>query len=131
MSRIASVLAPEVLRAVERVATNRATRREMVPRFQQQVPAEAIQFSEVEIDVSVPFVQKITMRNAIAWSSAIQSVALPEEAKPKRSSLKRAGLLGIGGATALAAGILARKTLPQAGRSGRIIDVTGSSRHES
>lgn len=115
IARLAVALAPEVLRAAERVVLRRTERR-AVPASIQDQPARSIQVSEVEINFDMPFVRRVVVRNASAWSS------FPTEPAPSRSGLRRAGrVIGMSGALALVAGVAVRRLGP-AGR-GRIIDI--------
>jgi hypothetical protein len=134
LARLAIAAAPELLRVADRMASPRAQQRRVEP-----VPApgpprvESIQLSEVEIDFSVPFVRRVTMRNASAWSITPLAAAVAQavvEAETERSSgrLRKAGLVGITGAAALAAGLLAHYADQRIGGRGRIIDVPGRRR---
>lgn len=115
IARLAVALAPDVLRAAERVVLRRAERRS-VPTSIPDQPAQSIQVSEVEINFDMPFVRRVVVRNASAWST------VPAEPAPSRSSLRRAGrVIGMSGALALVAGVAVRRLGP-AGR-GRIIDI--------
>lgn len=115
--RLAIALTPDALRAAERLVTRRATRQ-----YPQQehtgrmTPSRSIQLSEVEIDLDMPFVRRIIVRNATAWST------FPAAAPPARSGLRRAGrVIGMSGALALVAGVMLRRMLPD-GRD-KIIDI--------
>lgn len=96
--RLALSLAPDIIRAVERnrerregVVTPLATDRR---RF-----ASGVQFSEVEVDTRVPFVRKVTVRKATAWSTDLPDIPRPA---PRPRRLRRASLLGISSAFLIA-----------------------------
>ena len=119
--RLAVAVAPDVLRAAERLVTRRAV--DQQPRQPaKSMPARGFQISEVEIDFDMPFVRRVVVRNANAWSSFPDEPVVQE-----RSSLRRAGqVIGMSGALALVAGIVVRRMLP--GERGRVIDVEGRRR---
>jgi len=133
LARIAIAAAPEILRVAEQLAQQRTQQRkvEATPSAPSARTVESIQLSEVVIDFTVPFVRKITMRNASAWSvtppagAPLLSVVLPDK---RGTRMKRVGLVGISGAAALAAGLIAHYADQRIGGRGRIIDVTGRRR---
>jgi hypothetical protein len=130
LARVAIAAAPEILRVAEQLANRRAQQRkpEVVPSAR---AVESIQLSEVVIDFTVPFVRKITMRNATAWSVAPHvgpPLVTVEQPDKRGTRMKRVGLVGISGAAALAAGLIAHYADQRIGGRGRIIDVTGRRR---
>ena len=133
LTRLAIAAAPELLRAAERLANQRTQQRRVEPVAAPTSPrVESIQLSEVEIDFSVPFVRKITMRNASAWSvvplAAVAQAVVEAEAEKRGGRLRKASLVGISGAAAVAAGLLAHYADQRMGGRGRIIDVPGRRR---
>ena len=119
--RLAVALTPDVLRAAERVVLRRGDRQYPLQHSNQVPPSRSIQLSEVEIDLTTPFVRRITVRNATAWST------FPVEPVANRSGLRRAGrVIGMSGALALVAGVMVRRMMPDA--QDKIIDI--SSRHD-
>lgn len=113
--RLAVALTPDALRAAERLVARRAAR-QYPQQTVQSMPSRSVQLSEVEIDLEMPFVRRVIVRNATAWST------FPVEVPPARSGLRRAGrLIGMSGALALVAGVMLRRMMPS-GR-GRIIDI--------
>ena len=135
VTRVAAAMAPELIRVAERVATQqlqqRNQRREIEAK--QVNPAEAMHMSEVEIDFSLPFVRKLTMRKATAWTTTPSQapVTLIQQApsKPGKGSrrLRQVGMISFG-IMALTAGLLARRINPLGLGRKRIIDVTGKTR---
>ncbi len=122
IARLAISLAPDILRATEKVLLDRS-RQEVPPRqqeVQQRFHTHAVQLSEVEISTSLPFVRQVTVRNATSWTSL--PVIEPEPVEPAKRS--RGRLLGISGAVALVAAVMVRKAIP----SGKVIDVPGRQR---
>lgn len=134
LARLAIAAAPELLRVAERLANQRAQQRRVEPAAVPTQPrVESIQLSEVEIDLSVPFVRRVTMRNASAWSitplaAAVAQAVVEAEVEQRSGRLRKAGLVGITGAAALAAGLLAHYADQRIGGRGRIIDVPGRRR---
>ena len=114
-------------RAAERIATQRLQARDQT-RTQAQMPdhTEAIHLSEVEIDVSVPFVRRITMRNMTAWQNGpLQPIEQPAERAQSSRLGRKLGLLGVSSMLALGLGLLARRVGPLSGHGASIIDVAG------
>lgn len=137
LTRLAIAAAPELLRAAERLANQRTYQRAQQRRVEPVAASfpprvESMQLSEVQIDFSVPFVRKITMRNASAWSvvplAAVAQAVVEAEVEKRGGRLRKASLVGIGGAAALAAGLLAHYADQRIGGRGRIIDVPGRKR---
>ncbi len=126
VSRLLATVAPDVIRAAERIATQRLQAREQA-RPAARIPehTEAIHLSELEIDVSVPFVRRITMRNMTAWQNG-PATELPQPEAPSTGAGigRKLGLIGVSSAFALGLGILARRVGPFSGHDGSIIDVT-------
>lgn len=119
LARLAISMAPDLLRAAEQIIVKRAERPS------QQHPAhgmqgQSVQLSEVEIDTSIPFVRRVTLRSATSWTTfpAIE----PEPAPTGR--LRKGSLIGVSGAAAFVAAVMVRRLMP----AGRIIDVTGRQR---
>jgi hypothetical protein len=105
--RLALNLAPDVFRALAR---NRQQQRDAVvptPFVDRRRYTSGVRLSEVEVDTRVPFVRKVTVRRATAWSADLPEIAPP--ASPQRR-MRWAGLLGIGSAFILATlGVLANR----------------------
>lgn len=124
-------LAPDLLRVAERVAVDRLQSRhqrresEVQPHAQ---PVEGVQLSEVQIDVSFPFVQRVTMRNATAWSHVPGSLNSGDTTERSGKKLRRLGLIGTSGALALIVTLLARRIGPFATTRDQIIDISGRPR---
>lgn len=115
--RLAIALTPDVLRAAERVVLRRGEPQYPQQRSKQVLPSRSIQLSEVEIDLATPFVRRITVRSATAWST------FPVGPVANRSGLRRAGrVLGMSGALALVAGVMVRRMMP--GAQDKIIDIS-------
>jgi len=87
---------------------------------------EALHLSEVEIDISMPFVRRITMRNMTAWQNG-PAAQLPQPAEPSSGSSlgRKLGLIGVSSVLALGLGVLARRVGPFSGDDAAIIDVAG------
>ncbi|MEZ4524066.1 MAG: hypothetical protein R3A46_20905 [Thermomicrobiales bacterium] len=127
VSRVLAAVAPDLIRAAERLATNRKRTREQAI-TNQPLPehTEAIHVSEVEIDIAMPFVRKVTMRNMTAWQNG--PAVAPQEAKSSRSGLgigRKIGLIGASSVIALCLGVIARRISPFSDQDGRVIDVVG------
>jgi hypothetical protein len=129
VGRAIAALAPDVIRVAERLATQRLQqRRELNQAAQQANHTEALHLSEVEIDISMPFVRRVTMRNLTAWQNIPQIVVQPRPEPAPSKRLRNAGLLGASGVLAVCAGLLARRVGPFAGGRQHIIDVPGRPR---
>jgi hypothetical protein len=130
VARVIAAVAPDVIRLAERAATQRLAQRQRLHEPAARMPdhTEAIHVSEVEIDVAMPFVRRITMRNMTAWQNgpAPVEVVLPE--RRSGSKLGKAGLLGASGVIALVAGLMVRRVGPFAANRKSIIDVSGRTR---
>ena len=119
LARLAISLAPDILRATERIVLKRD---QPAARSQQRqgMHGHSIQMSEVDIDTTIPFVRRITVRNASSWSTF--PLHQPEPiVESKHSNLK---LLGLSSAAALIAAVMVRRAIP----GGRVIDVQGRQR---
>lgn len=120
LARMAIALAPDILRATERIVLKRDQPAPAPRQHQQAVHGQAFQVSEVEIDTSIPFVRRVTVRNAASWST----FAEPDPVPVVESKRSRGKLIGLSGAVALVAAVMVRKAIP----GGKIIDVTGRQR---
>lgn len=130
VGRMLAAVAPDVIRAAERIATQRLQRRDQ-ERSSISMPdhTEAIHLSEVEIDVSMPFVRRITMRNMTAWQNGPASLAPAQE--PRRDGIgigRKVGLIGASSVLALCLGVLARRVGPFSSQDSHIIDVSGKAK---
>jgi hypothetical protein len=99
-------LTPDLIRAVERGLAQRNESRSVAPAVQKDTRAHrgGVQLSEVEYDTSVPFLRKVTVRKASAWTSDLPFFEPVVESSSRRGDkLRWAGLLSVGGAFALAA----------------------------
>jgi hypothetical protein len=67
-----------------------------------RIVTDAIQYSEIEYNSRVPFVRKVTVRTATSWTTSAPAL-LPEAEEASGTLLRRAGMLGVGGAVAVAA----------------------------
>ncbi len=116
--KLVVALTPDIVRAAERAVLRRAERHPAI-HSEQRAPSRSIHLSEVEIDLDMPFVRRVVVRNATAWST------FPAEPEPAgRSGVRRVGrFIGMSGALALVAGLMARRVMP--GGWGRVIDVEG------
>lgn len=103
----AADLAPEALKLVGRALQTQSTAGRPLGGLP-QTGANGLTLSEVEIDVSLPFVRRVVVRTASAWSLSPE-VALAERRK------KRRGRLGLG-AVSLAGlavlGVAASRRIP-------------------
>lgn len=119
--RLAIALAPDILRAAEQVVLQRAaTPARSEPA--RQTHSHSVQISEVEVDTSLPFVRRVTVRSASSWTSS--PVEQPEPAAAP-SGLRRTGRwLGFSGAAAVVAALMVRRYMP----GSRVIDVEGRAR---
>lgn len=119
LARLAISLAPDLLRAAEQIIIKRAEQ----PSRQQTVhgmQGQSVQLSEVEIDTSIPFVRRVTLRSATSWSTF--PTVEPETIHSGR--LRKGSLIGMSGAAAVVAAVMVRRLMP----GGRIIDVDGRQR---
>ena len=111
--RLALGLTPDVLRLIERSANRRSpvvTRQpELLLRPERRRFISRVQHSEVEVDTWVPFVRKVTVRRSSAWASDLPVMEPAVAPEPRRRRVRAVGLMGVGGAIALATvGLLAR-----------------------
>lgn len=120
LARMAIALAPDILRAAEQVMLKRSQPASITRQAPQAMHGQSFKISEVEIDTSIPFVRRVTVRNASSWSTFPAEEPVPVS-EPRRS---RGMMLGLSGAAALVAAVMVRRAMP----SGRIIDVTGRQR---
>jgi hypothetical protein len=119
LARMAISLAPDVLRAAERLIFKQSRQPVSRGEFSQGMHGHSVHLSEVEFDTSIPFVRKVTVRNASSWSTF--PIAIQPEPAPRRS---RGRLIGVSSAIALVAALMLRRAIP----GGRIIDVPGRQR---
>jgi hypothetical protein len=102
---VAQVL-PDVIRMA-----NRPRQPESRPLVSQILPssdgASGMTLSEVELDIDVPFIRRMTIRSASSWSVAPQ-VILAEQRQQRRSRWKLRALAA--GALGVASVVLARKS---------------------
>ena len=113
LGRLLVSLTPDIVRAVERSLIQRSDMRSAAPLVRPDARAYrgGIQISEVEYDTRLPFLRKVTVRKASAWTSDLPFVEpAPEVSTRRGGKLRRAGILSVGGAFALAAlGLLANR----------------------
>jgi hypothetical protein len=115
LGRLLVSLTPDIIRAVERSLSQaqRSDMRSAAPPIRPDARAYrgGIQISEVEYDTRLPFLRKVTVRKASAWSSDTPFVQPLLDTPGRRGGkLRRAGILSVGGAFALAAlGLLANR----------------------
>lgn len=113
LGRLLVSLTPDLIRAVERSLAQRTESRSVAPLVRQDARAYrgGVELSEVEYDMRLPFLRKVTVRKASAWTSDMPFVQPILETPNRRGGkLRRAGMLSVGGAFALAAlGLLANR----------------------
>ena len=106
-------LTPDLIRVVDRALSQRNEARPAMPVVRQDARAyrSGVHLSEVEYDTSLPFLRKVTVRKASAWASDMPFIEPAVETPGRRGgTLRRAGILSVGGAFALAAlGLLANR----------------------
>jgi hypothetical protein len=106
-------LTPDLIRVVERSLAQRDESRTATPAVQKDTRAYrgGVQLSEVEYDMSLPFLRKVTVRKASAWTSDLPFFEPIAETTSRRGGkLRWAGLLSVGGAFVLAAlGLIANR----------------------
>ena len=110
--RLLLSLTPDLIRAVERSLSQRNSSRSVAPAVRRDARAYrgGVQLSEIEYDTSLPFLRKVTVRKASAWTSDLPFTEQAPVAPGRRGTLRRAGLLSVGGAFALAAvGLIANR----------------------
>ena len=126
LARLALALVPDLLRAAERSLAQRQPPPALV-RLEQKEPREprarasGFQLSEVEYDMRVPFVRRVTVRRASAWSAELPQL-LSSDAAPEphgKSGLRRAGVVGAGALALAALGLLAGRSGSLPGLGGR------------
>ena len=99
LGRAVAQVLPDVIRMA-----NRPKASESRPLFSQILPssdgASGITLSEVEVDVDVPFIHRVTIRSASSWSVA-PDIILAEQRNKRRGRWKlralAAGALGVAG----------------------------------
>jgi len=129
VGRVVAAVAPDVIRAAERIATQRLQRRERGHSSVAMLEhTEAIHLSEVEIDVSMPFVRRITMRNMTAWQNGPAQQLPAQESRSGIGLGRKVGLIGASSVLALCLGVLARRVGPFSGQDDNIIDVSGKAK---
>lgn len=111
LAKLALDLAPDLLRAFERSRAQRADSIDIPaarPASDRRGLTSGVQLSEVELDMRVPFVRRVTVRRATAWTTDLPIA--PTVTPPQRTSrFRRVGVVSLGGAVALAAlGLVAR-----------------------
>lgn len=128
ISRLASAVAPDLIRIAERWASERVRQRDVREHVPQHATSgEAMFMSEVEVDVSAPFIRKVTMRRVAAWQTTPVTVDPP--ARDRRDGvMRRVGLIGATGLVAVAAGLLAKRAVTFSNGRPTIIDVPGRQR---
>lgn len=106
-------LSPDLIRAAERSLAQRNDARPAAPAMRQDARAYrgGVQLSEVEYDTRLPFLRKVTVRKASAWTSDTPFVQSVAQAPSRRGGkLRTAGIVSVGGAFALAVlGVLANR----------------------
>ncbi len=111
--RLLLSLTPDLIRVVEQSLAQRNDSRSTAPAVRQDPRAYrgGVQLSEVEYDMSLPFLRKVTVRKASAWTSDMPFIEQVLESPGRRGGkLRMAGILSIGGAFALAAvGLIANR----------------------
>ena len=122
-----AAVAPDVIRAAERIATQRLQARDWAPAVSAMPNhTEAVHLSEVEVDISVPFVRRITMRKMTAWQNGpAEQVVIPAPKRSRSRIGRKIGLIGASSLLALGVGILARRVGPLSSPVDTIIDVAG------
>ncbi|CAN5778542.1 hypothetical protein BH23CHL2_BH23CHL2_05070 [soil metagenome] len=127
VSRALASIAPDIIRAAGRIANQRLqSRGHAHSRPDMSDHTKAVHLSEIEIDVAMPFVRRITMRNLTAWQNAPMHQI--ENPKPEKSGIglgRKVGLLGASSVLALCLGVLARRIGPFSNPRESIIDVVG------
>jgi hypothetical protein len=127
LARVAISAAPDVARLAERLLLQRARRGQT--RSADQTPAETTHIHEIEIDVAMPFVRKVVVRNATTWSTTPAAPPTADVSGNRRPwGLLRVGLLGVGGVAAVAAGMAARRVASRESLDPNVIDVDGATR---
>jgi hypothetical protein len=111
--RLLLSLTPDLIRVVEHSLSQRNASRSAAPAVRQDLRAYrgGVQLSEVEYDTTLPFLRKVTVRKASAWTSDLPFFEPVAATSSRRGGkLRWAGVLSVGGAFALAAvGLLANR----------------------
>ena len=111
--RLLLSLTPDLIRAVERSLSQRNESRSAAPAVRQDTRAYrgGVQLSEIEYDTRLPFLRKVTVRKASAWTSDLPFIEQAPVTPGRRGGkLRMAGILSVGGAFALAAvGLIANR----------------------
>ncbi len=123
LRRLLVSLTPDLLRLAERSITRRQSSPALTPTVREaaRIYRGGVQLSEVEYDMSLPFLRKVTVRKASAWATDLPFTApLDNAAPPRGGKLRRAGMVSVGGAFVLAAvGLLANRVGNVAGLGSR------------
>ena len=117
LARTALQLTPDVLRLVERsVATRQRPLAAPPPAaLDNRVYTAGVRFTEERHASRLPWARSVTVRTATAWQTSAPPAAAPPSQPDVSARLRRAGLLSVGGAAALAAcGLLLRGGLSAA-----------------
>jgi hypothetical protein len=106
LARFLMSVTPDLLRAVERSVDARNSARNQIPLQlvqpqDRRIYTSGMSVTEYDVDVRLPFVRQVTVRRAAAWASDTPYVSPDPE--PARGRMRRAGIVSIGGALALAA----------------------------
>ena len=111
--RLLLSLTPDLIRVVERSLAQRSDPRSVAPAVREDARAYrgGVHLSEVEYDTRLPFLRKVTVRKASAWTSDLPFTEQSSVDTGRRSGkLRIAGILSVGGAFALAAvGLIANR----------------------
>jgi hypothetical protein len=85
------------------------------PPADNRVYTEGLRFTEERHESRLPWARSVTVRTATSWRTSAPALVAPEAAPDAGARLRRAGLLGVGGAAALAAcGLLLNRGLSAA-----------------
>jgi hypothetical protein len=117
LARTALELTPDVLRLVERsvAARQRPVAAPHAQPVDNRVYTEGLRFTEERHESRLPWARNVTVRTATSWRTSAPAVVAPETEPDTVARLRRAGLLGVGGAAALAAcGLLLNRGLSAA-----------------
>jgi hypothetical protein len=118
LARFLLNVTPDLLRVVERSVEARNAARSQAPvqlvqtAQDRRIFTSGMSVTEYDVDMRLPFVRHLTVRRASAWATDAPYVAPDAGPEPARGGrLRRAGLMSVGGALALAAlGLVARGT---------------------
>ena len=126
IARTALQLTPDVLRLIER-SRSAAVATAPPPAVDQRVYTEGVRFTEERHESRLPWARNVTVRTATAWQtsapSSSTSASVPDSELSAR--LRRAGLMSVGGAAALAACGLLLKSGVAAALGGRRVRRVG------